>query len=82
MPISQGEKIPSVTLFEIGENGPTAVSSDDVFGGRKVAIFGVPRARTRRPATTSTCRALPPTPTRCAPRAWTRSSACRSTTRS
>jgi cytochrome c peroxidase len=46
MPISVGEKIPTVTLFEIGEEGPTAVSSDDVFGGKKVAIFGVPGAYT------------------------------------
>lgn len=46
MPISPGEKIPSVTLFEIGESGPTAVSSDDIFGGKTVAIFGVPGAYT------------------------------------
>jgi cytochrome c peroxidase len=46
MPISVGEKIPSVTLFEIGAEGPAAVSSDDVFGGKKVAIFGVPGAYT------------------------------------
>ena len=46
MPISVGEKIPSVTLFEIGAEGPAAVSSDEVFGGKKVAIFGVPGAYT------------------------------------
>lgn len=46
MPISPGEKIPNVSLFEIGESGPAAVNSDDVFGGRTVAIFGVPGAYT------------------------------------
>ena len=46
MPIAVGEKIPSVTLFEMGEAGPGAVSSDDVFGGKKVAVFGVPGAYT------------------------------------
>ena len=46
MPISPGEKIPNVALFEIGEAGPVSVNSDDVFGGKTVAIFGVPGAYT------------------------------------
>ncbi len=46
MPISAGEKIPGVTLFEIGEAGPAPVASDDVFAGKTVAIFGVPGAYT------------------------------------
>ena len=46
MPIAIGEKIPSVTLFEIGDAGPKAISSDEIFGGKKVAIFGVPGAYT------------------------------------
>ncbi len=46
MPISPGDKIPNVTLFEIGDGGPAAVNSDDIFGGKKVAIFGVPGAYT------------------------------------
>lgn len=46
MPISPGEKIPNVTLFEIGESGPTAVESDSVLKGKKVAMFGVPGAYT------------------------------------
>ena len=46
MPISVGEKIPAVTLFEMGDEGPGAVASGDVFGGKKIAMFGVPGAYT------------------------------------
>ena len=46
MAISIGESMPSVTLFEMGEKGPGPVSTDDLFAGKKVAVFGVPGAFT------------------------------------
>ena len=44
--IQVGEKIPSATLFEVGESGPAPVSTGDVFNGKRVALFGVPGAYT------------------------------------
>mgnify|MGYP001430835751 CR=1 FL=1 len=46
MAISIGKTMPSVTLFEMGEEGPEPVSTDDLFAGKKVAVFGVPGAFT------------------------------------
>jgi len=46
MTIKVGDKIPSVTLMRMGPDGPSAVSSDDIFAGKKVAFFGVPGAFT------------------------------------
>ncbi len=46
MTISAGEKIPSVDLATMTENGPDGLSTDDLFAGKKVAIFGVPGAFT------------------------------------
>jgi peroxiredoxin (alkyl hydroperoxide reductase subunit C) len=46
MTIKVGDRIPSVTLMKMGPDGPQAISSDDVFAGKKVAFFGVPGAFT------------------------------------
>ena len=47
MTISVGDKIPSVDLSIMTEDGPGAVSTDGIFGGKTVAIFGLPGAFTR-----------------------------------
>src|SRR5471032_718487 len=44
--IKVGDKIPSVTLMEKQEGGPAPVSTDDLFTGKKVALFALPGAFT------------------------------------
>jgi len=44
--ISVEQKIPSVTLKTMGSEGPTAISTDDIFAGKKVVLFAVPGAFT------------------------------------
>jgi peroxiredoxin (alkyl hydroperoxide reductase subunit C) len=46
MTIAVGDRIPSVTMMRWGENGPEAISTDELFKGKKVAFFGVPGAFT------------------------------------
>lgn len=46
MPLQAGDKIPSVDLAIMTDDGPDTISSDDLFSGKKVAIFGVPGAFT------------------------------------
>jgi len=46
MTIQPGDKIPSASLFMMGENGPESVSTEEMFGGKKVALFGLPGAFT------------------------------------
>jgi len=48
MSIKVGDKIPSVTLRHLNtEGGVNAVSADDYFKGKTVAVFGLPGAYTR-----------------------------------
>jgi peroxiredoxin len=47
MAIKVGDKIPSVTLRHLTAEGVQAVSSDDYFNGKTVAVFGLPGAYTR-----------------------------------
>ena len=46
MTIKVGDKVPSVKLAHMTESGPGEVSSNELFGGRKVVLFAVPGAFT------------------------------------
>ena len=46
MTIKAGDKIPKSTLKTMGEKGPTDISTDDIFAGKKVLLFAVPGAFT------------------------------------
>ena len=46
MTIKVGDKIPQSTFKYLTPEGPKEVSSDELFGGKKVAIFAVPGAFT------------------------------------
>ena len=46
MTIKVGDRVPSVNFVKATELGPEAVSSDDYFAGRRVALFSVPGAFT------------------------------------
>lgn len=46
MTIKVGDKLPSVTLQQMQENGVTDVNSDDLFNGKKVVLFALPGAFT------------------------------------
>jgi peroxiredoxin len=47
MAVKVGDKVPSVTLRYLTPDGVQAVSSDDFFKGKKVAVFALPGAYTR-----------------------------------
>ena len=46
MTISTGDRLPGATLFVMSDEGPKAISADDYFAGRKVALFAIPGAFT------------------------------------
>lgn len=46
MSISVGDRIPEATVFVMGENGPRAVSTTELFSGKKVVLFALPGAFT------------------------------------
>ena len=46
MTISTGDKIPSVTLKTMVDGAPADITTDEIFGGKKVVMFNVPGAFT------------------------------------
>ena len=46
MTIKPGDKIPDATVHEMTADGPAAVSTADLFGGKTVMLFGLPGAFT------------------------------------
>ncbi len=46
MTIAAGDRIPAVTFRVMTDDGPKPLSSDEVFGGKKVVMFVVPGAFT------------------------------------
>lgn len=46
MTIKIGDKIPKTTLSVITEDGPVDRTTDEMFGGKKVVVFGLPGAFT------------------------------------
>lgn len=47
MTISEGDKIPDVELNIMTEEGPHTLTTNEIFAGKKVALFGLPGAFTR-----------------------------------
>lgn len=46
MTIKEGDKLPEVTLHHMTENGPTPITTSELFGGKKSVLFAVPGAFT------------------------------------
>jgi len=46
MSIQEGDKLPNATFMKMGPDGPQPVNTDDVFAGKRVALFAVPGAFT------------------------------------
>ncbi len=46
MTIKVGDKIPSMNLQQMTSSGPADISTDELFGGKKVVLFALPGAFT------------------------------------
>ena len=46
MTIKAGDKLPSATLAHMTGEGPAEISTDEIFGGKKVVLFALPGAFT------------------------------------
>jgi len=46
MAIKVGDKLPDATFMTMGQDGPKPMTTAEVFGGKKVALFAVPGAFT------------------------------------
>ena len=46
MSLNVGDRIPPVTLHHMTEKGPREISTDELFGGKKVVLLAVPGAFT------------------------------------
>jgi len=46
MAIEEGQKLPAATMHTMQEGRPAAVTTDDLFAGKKVVLFAVPGAFT------------------------------------
>jgi peroxiredoxin len=46
MALKVGDTVPSATLTTFGADGPTPITTDELFKGKKVALFAVPGAFT------------------------------------
>ena len=46
MAIQVGDKVPSATLYHMTGDGPAAVTTDELFAGKKAVLFAVPGAFT------------------------------------
>jgi peroxiredoxin len=46
MTIQVGDKIPACTVKTMGEKGPTDITTEEIFAGKKVVLFAVPGAFT------------------------------------
>lgn len=46
MTINTGDRLPDVMFMSMGADGPEQMSTQDVFGGKRVALFAVPGAYT------------------------------------